>query len=566
MKKMTKKLLAVLLAALLACSVLPVAVFAVEEEVDDVSVAASERVNAWDEHFQFILTELFDDTQYTHWKYVAQNTESIAQDMQIYTAFGLYDEAWRNAFDGSVSVATAEKILVGLIERAQVEVDTSVTDGIIETLQTAKDIADFMEKVEGYLNKDTFIDSAEWSQALTGVGVVIQIGRAWQEQRAELIEAYARVLSVQAANAYYLEMLEYVRDNAEYDILRQAATNVIADIETNLEDLLGGLFADAAAGMGSNAVEYLLRLAASTNAYTAAIMGVYNGATSIADTLFNTSDQYVLMDSMMTLFYFEKALSDWSSAVYADKEADYDKAVFAVSVLLSARSTGEETLYSYKEAQAGGIIGRIKSKIYKAVTEEYSVTIEKLALAREQMLLADPAGYQTVVKSYAVYCPVNVQVADFVLADGVEAEVYNDYGMFGTIYNEYNGEYLKVAYLYEDVDVQLVGVGDGVVTCVVWQMEDGALEDYSFTDAAVAPGSVITIPGGVVTPVYVVDGATLAMNEEYVPSPEPEVDAGTVVDAVGEVAEEEVNKTLNAIREFFQKILDFFRKLFGILD
>ena len=75
MKKMTKKLLAVLLAALLACSVLPVAAFAAEEEVDDVSVAASERVNAWDEHFQFILTELFDDTQYTHWKYVAQNTD-----------------------------------------------------------------------------------------------------------------------------------------------------------------------------------------------------------------------------------------------------------------------------------------------------------------------------------------------------------------------------------------------------------------------------------------------------------------------------------------------------------
>ena len=284
-----------------------------------------------------------------------------------------------------------------------------------------------------------------------------------------------------------------------------------------------------------------------------------------ADTLFNTGDQYVLMDSMMTLFYFEKALSEWSKGVYADREADYDKAVFAISVLISARSTGEETLYSFKEAQAGGIIGRIKSKIYKAVTEEYSVTIEKLALMREQMLFADPATYQTVVKSYAVYCPVDVQVADFVLKDGEETEVYNDYGMFGTILNEYNGEYLKVAYLYDDIAVQLNGVGDGVVTCVVHQMEDGALEDYSFTDAAVAVGTVISIPAGYDVPVYAVDDApAVMMNDDYIPSPEPEVGAEEVVDAVGEVVEEETNKLLDSIREFFQKIIDFFKKLFGI--
>lgn len=565
MKKTGKNLLAILLAALLAFSVLPVAVFAADETTDEVSIAASDRVSGWDTHYQFLLTQLFDDTQFTHWKYVAQNTESIAHDMQIYTAFGLYDEAWRNAFDNSVSVTTAEKILVGLIERAQVEVDTSITDGIIDTLQTAKDVADFMEKVEGYLNKDTFIDSVEWSQALTGVSAVIQIGRSWQEQRAELIDAYARVLSVQAANAYYLEMLSYIRDNTEYDVLKTAAANVITDIETTLDDLLSGLYADAAAGMGSNAVEFLLRLAASTNVYTAAIMSVYNGATGIADTLFNTGDQYVLMDSMMTLFYFEKALSEWSKGVYADREADYDKAVFAISVLISARSTGEETLYSFKEAQAGGIIGRIKSKIYKAVTEEYSVTIEKLVLMREQMLFADPATYQTVVKSYAVYCPVDVQVADFVLKDGEETEVYNDYGMFGTILNEYNGEYLKVAYLYDDIDVQLNGVGDGVVTCVVHQMEDGALEDYSFTDAAVAVGTVISIPAGYDVPVYAVDDApAVMMNDDYIPSPEPEVGAEEVVDAVGEVVEEETNKLLDSIREFFQKIIDFFKKLFGI--
>ncbi len=567
MTKLSKKILAIVLAALMACTVLPIAVFAADDDAAGAGTEAEVRVNAWDVNYGFILDELFDDAQFTHWKYVAQNTESISKTMKAYTAFGLYDEAWRNAFDESVSVKTAEQILVGLCERVDPEINTQITDTIVKALEGASDAMELAQKVNGYADKflgksSELIESTGFSDALGYINTAIKIANIYQENRDKIIEAYARILSARAAGEYYVELLNYVAENAGYSPLKKAAKNLIADINASLEEIYASLAEEAAGNLASQGAQYLLEIAADSNVYTATAKKVYNVATGIADKLFNTSDQYVLMDSLMIIFYFGQNLADWADAAYAGRADDYNKALYAIGTLLATRATGESTLYNLKEAQAGGIVGRIKSKIYKAVTEGTVAAQAKLDLAKTALIDTDPAEYKGVItSSIEVYCPVTLTVGATTVG-GEDAAVADAAGnLVAAKYNAYNKEYVKVAYIAGANTVALNGTGTGDVTAILNVAEGEGHEDYSFTDVAVAEGTAIVI--NIANKTYTVNGgAAVALNDEYVPSPEPEVDAGTVVDAAVEVGKEEVTEKVNALKAFFQKIIEFFKNLF----
>ncbi|MBQ6164223.1 MAG: hypothetical protein IK118_09465 [Clostridia bacterium] len=567
MTKLSKKILAIVLAALLACTVIPFAAFAADEDAAGAGTAAETRVNAWDVNYGFILDELFDDAQYTHWKYVAQNTESISKTMKAYTAFGLYDEAWRNAFDESVSVKTAKEILVGLCERVDPEINTQISDTIVKALEGAADVMEFIEKVNGYADKylgksSELVESSGFSSALGYLNTAIQIANFYQRNRDKIIEAYAKILTARAAGEYYADLLGYVAENAGYSPLQTAAEELIEDINASLEEVYASLAEEAAANVASEGVSYLINIAMDSNVYTAAVKKVYNIGTSVADALFNTSDQYVLMDSLMIIFYFSENLSDWASAAYDNRASDYNKALYAIGTVLATRATGESTLYNLKAAQAGGIIGRIKSKIYKAVTEGTVATQAKLALAQNALIDTDPAEYKGVITSaVSVYCPVTLTVGATTVGDEDAAVADAAGNLVAAKYNAYNKEYVKVAYVAGANSVALNGTGDGDVTAIINVLENGKVEDYSFTDVAVANGTSIVI--NIANKTYSVNGgAAVALNEDYIPSPEPDVDAGTVVDAVVEVGKEEVTEKVNAFKAFFQKIIEFFKNLF----
>ena len=203
-----KKALSVFLAALMLLTVIPFAAFA----GDTVEAPATARVDAWEANLDLLLAKTLSNEDSTHWVYVAQNNEQIAQEMLTYTVFALYDDAWRNAYDGTVSVTRAEEILVSLIEKVDADVEDSKLEEIIAVLSTASDVNDFIQKVNGYLNISDTVASQEWSDAFTYLNYAITLGNIWLEQRDILIEAYARVLTVKAANENYLALLQYVAD------------------------------------------------------------------------------------------------------------------------------------------------------------------------------------------------------------------------------------------------------------------------------------------------------------------------------------------------------------------
>jgi hypothetical protein len=548
----TAKLISVILAVVMALSVLPFAAFAAEDDAD--------RVASWKANYSLLLEEVFDNTNFTSWSYVDQNKKAIDNTMAVYTAFALYDGAWINYASKSIEKDDAEKILLALIEKADYDFDDGYVDEIVKVLETAQDVNDFIQKVNEYTKIDVF-ESAGWSTTFEVIGDVVKIANAYQTYRDKFIEAYARVLSVQMANAYYIDMLSYIVENTEYDILRQAAQKLIDDINASVEDALMQIAAQAAEDGANVGLEYLAKLALNSNAYTAVALKVYQTATSVADVLWNTGDQYPLIDTVKTAYYFQSDIADWAKAALAGDDAE--KAAIAVSFALTAREISEDALYNLKLAENQGAINKIKNKLYGTVYNDIEVNKAALDTMRTMLFDVAPADMKEVKRVLTIYCPVNVELLNgsnvaYTFADGKEDLDSNAFGVFTSVYSEYAKTYHKVAFLYDNYRVRLVGTDDGYVTLIMDALKDGAIEDWSFTDRKVAKDTKIVFDTDYSgTPYYVASdvNGNVAFNDDFVPSEQKEVTAKEVVTAVTEVGKEEA-------KSFLDKIMDFFRNLF----
>ena len=79
-----KKVLAIVLAVIMLLSVMP---FAFAEEPTE----ADAQVAEWKTNDALLLAKLFDETTYSHYKYVLDNDKSIRDKMNALTFFGFSD-------------------------------------------------------------------------------------------------------------------------------------------------------------------------------------------------------------------------------------------------------------------------------------------------------------------------------------------------------------------------------------------------------------------------------------------------------------------------------------------
>jgi len=565
--KKTTKVLAVFLSVLMLLSVIPFTALAAEDDAD--------RLAGWKENYELLLDTIIDDSNYTSWKYVDINKKAINDKMGVYTAFALYDAAWKNYVTKDVDKATAKEILLALIEKAQYNFDDGYVDEIVKVLETASDVNDFIQKVNEYAKIDLFA-SEGWGTAFQVVNEVIKIANYYQTYRDKFIEAYARVLSVKQANEYYVDLLQYLADKTDDAVLKAAALELIDDINKDVKDVLLELAETIAGDAAQDGLNYLATMAMNSNAYTAVALKVYGIGKSVADVLWNTGDQYKLLCTLKEAYEIQDLTSDWTDAALAE---DGDKALVAVSMLLTVRNVSEKALYDLKLAENEGVINKIKNKLYGTVYNDIEINLASLKAIESLLFDTEVADFQKVVRALYVYCPVSLKVLSngalvTVLADGKEIDFSNDAGKFVSVYSEYSKEYLKVAYLYSAYDVRLTGTADGAVTMIMDVLNaDGTVSDWSFTDEKVTEGTTINFATAFEgTPTYTISTAAeaKAFNDEFVESEFPTVTAGEVFDAVVEVGKDTVKETTkkatSGIAEFFKnlfaKIAEAFKNLF----
>ncbi len=575
-----KKFLSLFLAIIMCFSVTTVA-FAEDanlETADVIEENAQEVVDGWFANYWILLDTLQNGENYAHYKYVIDNNKEIQDKMAVYTAFGLYDAAWKNYFSKEVNINTCKQILMAMIEEYSYEMGISYVDYVIEGLEVAEDVASFMEKLNGFLDDHSdilsFVESAEWSTTFQVVNILIDAGHAWQDIREGLIYAYSQIMSVQLANGYYVEMLQYVADNTEYEPMRTAALQLIEEATTAIEEQIAFFLNEATQDLQNQGIDLLLNLAAESNVYTATAKKVFNIGGSVADVLWNTSDQYVLFDALIASYYAENAILDYALKAYDSSAENYDaaRAMFGTYATISVRAFGEQSLYNLLEAQNGGIINKIKSKLYDYSCTEYTANMAALDMM-VKALFETPVKSMTPIEAVVrVYCPVNVLVYNgdtllFRIKDGEESSYKSAYGMAKSAYCAYNKEYVKVLFLAdEDYKVNMIGVADGYVTFVKQILENGTMNDYSFTEVAITPTTKISVEGLKYT--VNKDGVDeqFDLNDVFVMPEAKEVTWETVTEATKEVVEEETKSLIERIREFFANLFAKIKALFGIKD
>lgn len=564
-----KKFLAVILAAVMALAVVPVFAFAEDTPVvPDEAYTNDEIVSAWDANYTLFLDYLFDDASFLANTYVAANEKSLNDTATTLEIFSLADGKWYDGVSGETSVRNAEKLICALIEKVSVEYNNTTVADIIKVLETATDVYDFVAKISKYSD-----DIAGVTESLSGtfkaIGIATKIGNAWESEKAELIEAFARILSVQAASEYFFDMLTYVKDNCGYETLETACANLIEDFSKDMDTAINDVCLAAAGQMTQFGAQWAIEVAANSNVYTAAVLKAYDIGTTVADALWNTSDMYQIIDELITLYYLNSNINEWAADAY---ENDADKAVYAVGTLIGARALGEEALYNYKLNEAGSIVGKVKEKLQATVFEEYEVALLKLSIIHDAFYETDIADYVPVVAGVVVYCPVNVEFIDvatpvYTIADGNTGTVKNDTGIYAAAYCAASQDYLKVAYLYDSYTVKITGTDAGFVTFVAdIPGTDGEFEDWSFTDVAVAVGTTIVVSTKASdAPVYMYKDAgvqeTRKLNDEFIYSENPQPSIKDVGDAVVDVVKDESKSFMDKIREFFQNL---FASLFSI--
>jgi hypothetical protein len=518
MRKVTK-VLAVILSLVLALSVCSVA-FA-EEKTGD----------AYD---KFVTDTLLDNSNFTSWKYVDLNSKAMDDTMAALTAFALYDQAWKNYATKEVNVADAEAILLGLIEKAEYSFDDGYVDEIINVLETASDVNDFIQKVNQYANIEMFA-SEGWGTAFDVINGVIKVGNAYQEYRDKFVKAYAEALSVQRANAYYIDMLQYVADNTEYDVLATAASNLIAKMNASVESVLAEIAAEAAGDGANMAFEYLAKLALNTNVYTATALKVYQIGTSIANVLWNTGDLYTLIDTVKTAYYFQADLANYTAAALAGTDAD--KQLISLDMMLTARTISEQALYNYKLAENKGVITAIKNRLYNTVYNDTEMMLLAVDAMRD-ILFGDTAP---VVGALYVYGPASVAATTAAVKSAV---------------SDYSGETLTALFLTDAAAAVTVTAAGKVTVAVV------NAAGTKFASETAAAGDVFAV--NTASDSYTFKGESKALAAELVEETvKPTV--GDVVEATVEVGKDTVKKSsfAKAISDFFAKIAAFFAKLFN---
>ncbi len=569
--KKTTKVNSVLLALIMSLSCFSVIGFA--EEVDDYD----KRVDGWNANYDLFLDHLFDNSSFTSWSYVDVNQKAMQDTMNTWTAFALYDEAWRNYATHHISIEQAELILLAIVQKATYEFDDGYVDEFVDILELTQDIDDFIQTVEGIIKADEFtnvVKSEAWGKTFQVIGDITKVAHLYQTYRDQFVEEYSRVLSVQLANQYYIDLLQHIADTTPYDILKVAASNLIADMNASVMSVVDDVLQDAVVDGVALGLERLIEYAMNSNVYTATVLEIYGYVKDIADFLWNTEEVYPHLETVMASYYFQSAASDWASEAYYQEEAE--KSFFAIDLLMTTRKVCEEALVNLKLAENDGAVGRVKNQLHGTLFEDTQVNLSGLEIMRGLMFDTDPQNFRKVTDSVYVYCPVYVEILDenaFVvhtIADGAESFVSNDYGIFKSIYSEFGNDYLKVFYLFDDYRIRLSGNADGYVTLIHKELlDDGTVEDWSFTDLQVGNKAKIVFDTAQEGAHYYtfnngVAVQNIAFNDTFIPSEYPEYSAKDVVNAGTDIADKEIKSIWDQIVEFFEMIGQWFKDLFGI--
>lgn len=475
---MKRKILSLVLAALMLCSVLPI-------------VASAHSAS-------MLQSEIFDNDAYFHMQYVKKQ-DYFKNQINLYTALGLYDRAWYNYFNGEVDIDYATTILLALVQKVDVEYKNQDFEKFIKVLETASSAADVINKVNKYTGLLDFAESSEWSTSISVLNDLIKAANYSNEMYEAFIRGYASILSARAASLYYSDLLQYLVDNCENEAVKKAAANILANINSQLEDAVKNLVAQLATSAAEDAVTAGVDIAMSSNTVTAAIKSAYKTSTGLANKLFKTSSKYGYMCSLAEIYYIEDCLTPWASAKLGLGDDQAAMKNFATSAFITLRDSGEQFIADLATTDDKTVLALAKDYNVDELKVRAASTIAKLSVIRSLFEAGNTDNFAAIYTSTGdmdLYVSVNDNVSTSFIGSKDQPLTKTDIGYTANIYNDTIKTFVKVVVLNATPDnVRVSSYNPTNTTCTYLQLDSvvgGALNQHFLTAAMVTGRNVVT--------------------------------------------------------------------------
>ncbi|MGN0275092.1 MAG: leucine-rich repeat protein [Chordicoccus sp.] len=482
---------------------------------------------------------LTKNENFPHFSFVYEHDQKIGTYITATITNVLYRnnsdnlDGLKEMFSGSVSKDYAKKVLLAFMEQKSEENETLVKAR--EAQNTAKKIADGFDKfikrndfaippedrkhLELFFHSDTidkklqegkyqdlvlmchlngykdssavvkalkaYQKASEFSKILTGTlgitGAVLDL----KEDYDTLVQQIYNYKVTSETNQIYIELLEYIRDNVKYEVVKDAAEDILNVLNTETDDqwkkITAAFLTEKGEKVVTSKVIGALEEAVKKLPYGEIIERAYKWSKGECNKVFGTANYEEQYDNMRVLAYLGDAIGQWTLKNYVSyfktdditqKNTFARKSYYGLRLLLKTREDGEEALQGLWKGK--GTDRFKKSQLYR-VSVEVSGALKK----KETLLFTadrDKAFYAT-----AAACPVDVEVYNaagekaLTIKNGQEIPFTTSGDILYTEYqNPGSGDYDKVVILPKDAGYTLKYVGTGLGTMILHTMDANA--------------------------------------------------------------------------------------------
>lgn len=488
--------------------------------------------------------------------YVYKNDATFASNVAMVVSDMMYRgmDGWRDLYDSSTSIEEAEKTLAALVQQYHVEIKNLAEDKtrkkyadvfvsglhnyikalaisndvnkkdikVLESIVTEDTVSNlflkgdynklckYFQEQGGYSENsaivralDKYAVSKELADGLSKVSDFDGIGITIEGIREDTLNYMCQLESIIQADAMYSEMLMYIKNNCQFDVVKQAAQNLYDVIQGGWQKQLSYVTTAAKNKVTEEALNLVIKQAVKASPWLELIKGAYDWGVSISNILFNTEDIQKQKDNMRIIAYLGDVLKKWvidnqtqylnsvsNGSSIKEKNIRAKKLYYSMYMLWKTRMVGEKTLQKMMKSS------------YSKRSKYYTYSMQALDTLEAQNQAIFTSDMMKKIMSISVSCPVDVEVYNkngkllLTVKDGKESGGYKNGIYYYVQYHPLDKDYTKTICYPENSGYTLkyVGKSSGRVDSNIMEIkEDGSAKNSFVDNISINKGSLILV-------------------------------------------------------------------------
>ena len=488
--------------------------------------------------------------------YVYKNDATFASNVAMVVSDMMYRgmDGWRDLYDSSTSIEEAEKTLAALVQQYHVEIQNLAEDKtrkkyadvfvaglhnyikalaisnninkkdikVLESIVTENTVSNlflkgdynklckYFQEQGGYSENsaivralDKYAISKELADGLSKVSDFDGIGITIEGIREDTLNYMCQLEGIIQADAMYSEMLMYIKNNCQFDVVKQAAQNLCDVIQGGWQKQLSYVTTAAKNKVTEEALDLVIKQAVKASPWLELVKGAYDWGVSISNILFNTEDIQKQKDNMRIVAYLGDVLKKW----VIDNQTQYLNSVSNGSSIKEKNIRAKKLYYSMYMLWKTRIVGektlqKMMKSSYSKRSKYYTYSMQTLDTLEAQNQAIFTSDMMKKIMSISVSCPVDVEVYNkngkllLTVKDGKESSGYKDGIYYYVQYHPLDKDYTKTICYPENSGYTLkyVGKSSGRVDSNIMEIkEDGSAKNSFVDNISIKKGSLIFV-------------------------------------------------------------------------